>query len=275
MDPSVSAAGLAALVFALAVAGMVAGFLAGVFGIGGGGIVVPVMYQALGILGFSEAVTMHVALGSALAVIVPTSIRSFLAHKARGAVDMAMIRSWLIPVPVGVAAASLVAASVSGAGLRAIFAVIAFVVALRLIFNRASWRLGNEVPGGPIRAIVGAAIGFLSTLMGVGGGILSNTFMTVYGRPIHQAVATAAGVGILIAIPGTLGYIAAGWGAEGLPPFSVGYVNLLGVAIVMPLSLLMAPLGVRIAHALSKRQLEVGFGIFLLLMSARFAYSLL
>ena len=185
------------------------------------------------------------------------------------------IRSWLIPVPLGVALASFVAAYVSGAGLRAIFAGIAFIVALRLIFNRESWRLGTEVPHGPIRAFAGAAIGFLSTLMGIGGGVLSNTFMTVYGRPIHQAVATAAGVGILIAIPGTLGYIAAGWGAEGLPPFSVGYVNLLGVAIVMPLSLLMAPLGVRIAHALTKRQLEVGFGIFLLLMSARFAYSLL
>lgn len=275
MEASVSAAGLTGLVFALVIAGMLAGFLAGLFGIGGGAIVVPVLYQALGILGFSQAVTMHIALGSALAVIVPTSIRSFLAHKARGAVDMAMLRSWLVPVPLGVAAASFLAASVSGAGLRAIFAAIALIVALRLIFNRPSWRLGTEIPGGPIRAIVGFGIGFLSALMGVGGGILSNTFMTVYGRPIHQAVATAAGVGILIAIPGMLGYMLAGLGAEGLPPFSIGYVNLLGVAIIMPLSLLMAPLGVRIAHALSKRQLELGFGSFLLLMSARFAYSLL
>jgi uncharacterized membrane protein YfcA len=243
--------------------------------VGGGGVIVPVMYQALGALGFSEAVTMHVSLGSSLAIIVPTSIRSFRAHKARGAVDMSILRSWMIPVPLGVAAASAVAASVSGAGLRAIFAAVAFIVAIRLIFNRESWRIGNEVPGGPIRALAGAFIGFLSTLMGVGGGVLSNTFMTVYGRPIHQAVATAAGVGILIAIPGTLGYILAGWGAEGLPPFSLGYVNLLAIAIVMPLSLFMAPFGVRIAHALSKRQLETGFGIFLLLMSARFAYSLL
>ena len=275
MDLAIPVSELIGLALALAATGLVAGLLAGIFGIGGGGVIVPVMYQALGILGFSPAVTMHVALGSALAIIVPTSIRSFRAHLARGAVDMAIIRSWLIPVPVGVALASFVAAYVSGAGLRAIFAGIAFIVALRLIFNRESWRLGTEVPHGPVRAFAGAAIGFLSTLMGIGGGVLSNTFMTVYGRPIHQAVATAAGVGILIAIPGTLGYVAAGWGAEGLPPFSVGYVNLLGVAIVMPLSLLMAPLGVRIAHALSKRQLEVGFGIFLLLMSARFAYSLL
>jgi uncharacterized membrane protein YfcA len=263
------------LALALGVTGLIAGLLAGIFGVGGGGVIVPVLYQALGAIGFSPAVTMHVALGSSLAIIVPTSIASFRAHRARGAVDMAMLRSWLLPVPLGVAAASFVAGSVSGAGLRAIFAAIAFLVALRLIFNRPGWRLGDEVPHGPVRAAVGAAIGFLSTLMGVGGGVLSNTFMTVFGRPIHQAVAMAAGVGVLIAIPGTLGYVAAGWGADGLPPFSLGYVNLLAVAVIMPLSLVMAPLGVRIAHALSKRQLEMGFGIFLMLMSARFAYSLL
>ena len=274
MDASVSIADLVGLSLALAATGIVAGLLAGIFGIGGGGVIVPVMYQALSSLGFSEAVIMHVSLGSALAIIVPTSIRSFQAHRARGAVDTDMIRSWLVPVPFGVAAASFVTANVSGAGLRAIFAVIAFIVAVRLIFNRESWRIGDEVPGGALRAAVGAVIGFLSTLMGIGGGVLSNTFMTVYGRPIHQAVATAAGVGILIAIPGAIGYMLAGWGAEGLPPFSIGYVNLLGVAIVMPLSLVMAPLGVRIAHALSKRQLETSFGIFLMLMSARLAYSL-
>jgi len=270
-----TASELTGLALALAATGLVAGLLAGIFGIGGGGVIVPVMYQALGSLGFSPAVTMHVALGTALAVIVPTSIRSFRGHFARGAVDTAMLRSWVIPVPVGVALASLVAASVSGAGLRAIFAAVAFLVAMRLIFNRETWRLGAEIPRGAVRPLAGAAIGFLSTLMGVGGGVLSNTFMTVYGRPIHQAVATASGVGILIAIPGTLGYMAAGWDAAGLPPFSLGYVNLLGVAIIMPLSLLMAPLGVRIAHAASKRQLELGFGIFLLLMSARFAFSVL
>jgi uncharacterized membrane protein YfcA len=266
---------LLSLALALAATGLVAGLLAGIFGVGGGGVIVPVMYQALGALGFSESVTMHVALGSSLAIIIPTSIRSFQAHKARGAVDTAILRSWLVPMPLGVFAASFVAASVSGAELRGIFAVIAFVIALRLLFNREAWRLGTEVPGGAIRALVGAGVGFLSTLMGVGGGVLSNTFMTVCGRPIHRAVATASGVGVLIAVPGALGYMAAGWRAPGLPPFSIGYVNLLGVAIVMPLSLLMAPLGVRIAHALSKRQLEVAFGLFLILMSARFAYSLL
>jgi uncharacterized protein len=275
MIESVPLSELVGLAAALAATGIVAGLLAGIFGIGGGGIIVPVLYQALAALGFSSAVTMHVAVGSALAFIIPTSIRSFQAHRARGAVDMEILKSWLIPVPLGVVAASYVAAKVSGAELRAIFAAIALLVGLRLLFNRETWRLGDDVPGGPIRAATGFVIGFLSTLMGVGGGVMASSFMTVYGRPIHQAVATSAGVGVLIAIPGTLGYILAGWAAEDLPPFSLGYVNLLAVAIILPLSYFMAPLGVRIAHALSKRQLEVSFGLFLMLMSARFTYSLL
>jgi uncharacterized membrane protein YfcA len=274
MTASVPASELVALVIALIAAGVIAGFLAGVFGIGGGGVIVPVLYQALVILGFSTAVTMHVAVGSSLAFIIPTSIRSFQAHRARGAVDMDILRSWIVAVPLGVIGASAVAAAVSGAGLRAIFAAISLLVAIRLVFNRESWRIGNDVPSGIGRTLAGAVIGFLSTLMGVGGGVMANTFMTLYGRPIHQAVATASGVGILIAIPGTLGYMAAGWGADGLPPFSLGYVNLLAVAIIMPLSFFIAPLGVRIAHALSKRQLEMSFGLFLMLMSARFWWSL-
>jgi uncharacterized protein len=275
MDLSVSVSELASLAFALAATGLATGLLAGTFGIGGGAVIVPIMYQALGTLGFSEAVNMQIALGTSLAVIVPTSIRSFEAHRARGAVDMDILRAWTIPVPVGVALGAAVAAVASGAALRAIFAALAFLVALRLIFGRQTWRLGSDVPHGPIRVVAGGLIGFMSALMGIGGGVLSSTFMTVYGRPIHQAVATAAGVGTLIAIPGALGYMAAGWHAAGLPPFSIGYVNLLGVALITPLSLLTAPLGARIAHALSKRQLEICFGMFLILISARFAYSLL
>jgi uncharacterized membrane protein YfcA len=259
----------------LAVTGVIAGLLAGVFGIGGGGIIVPVLYQALVVLGFPSSVTMHVSVGSALAFIIPTSIRSYQAHKARGAVDMEMLKSWVIVMPLGVIAASSVAALVSGAGMRAIFAFVSLLIGVRLLFNRESWRLPGDVPRGPARWLAGFVIGLLSALMGVGGGVMANTFLTVYGRSIHQAVATASGVGVLIAIPGTLGYVAAGWGAPGLPPFSLGYVNLLAVAIVMPLSYVMAPLGVRVAHALSKRQLEVSFGIFVLAMAARFAWSLL
>ncbi|SDB31926.1 sulfite exporter TauE/SafE family protein [Bauldia litoralis] len=274
MEITATSSELIELGIALLLAGCLSGLLAGIFGIGGGAVIVPVMYQALLFLGVDDSVRMHIAVGTSLAIIVPTSLRSFFAHKRRGAVDMALFRSLMVPVPIGVIVASIVAASISGAALRGIFAAIALAVALKLILHRPSWQLGTDIPGNPSRAIIGGLIGFFSTLMGIGGGIINNTYMTLYGRPIHQAVATSAGVGVLISIPGMLGYIWAGWGNPLLPPFSVGFVNLVGVLIVIPASVLIAPLGVRIAHALTRRQLELGFGVFLLVVSARFALSL-
>ena len=250
------------------------GLLAGVFGIGGGAVLVPVFYQALGFYGVDESVRMHLSVGSSLAIIIPTAIRSFTAHRARGAVDMALLRSFLIPVPVGVVLASLTAAHISSEGLRIIFACLALAVAIRLLFNRDSWRLGTDLPGNPWRAIVGVVIGFFSTLMGIGGGVLNNTFMSLYGRSMHQAVATSSGVGVLIAIPGTIGYIWAGWGNPLLPTASTGYINWVAVALIIPIALVITPYGVRIAHWLSKRHLEIGFGLFLLFVSARFFVSL-
>lgn len=255
-------------------AGVIAGVLAGLFGIGGGAILVPVFYQALGLLEVDDAVRMHLSIGTSLAIIVPTSIRSFLSHRKRGAVDMELLKSWLIPVPLGVVAASLIVAFVSSEALRGIFAVIAILLGLRMLFNQQSWQLGSDLPGNPWRPMVGAVIGLLSALMGIGGGVLNNTFMTLFGRPVHQAVATSAGVGVLISIPGLIGYIWAGWGEPGLPPFSTGFVNWIAVLLIIPITLMVAPLGVRLAHALNKRQLEVAFGLFMLLVAARFIYSL-
>jgi len=274
MDIAATSAELVELAVAVVAAGAISGLLAGLFGIGGGAVLVPVLYQGLTFLGVDDSVRMHVSVGTSIAIIVPTAIQSFLAHKKRGAVDMQLLKDWLVPLPVGVIAASIVAAMISGGALRAIFAVIALGVALRLIFNRDSWRLGDSLPGNPLRAIVGVVIGFFSTLMGIGGGVLNNTFMTLYGRPMHQAVATSSGVGVIISIPGIVGYMWAGWGHAGLPPFSVGFVNLLAVLLVIPTSVLAAPFGVRLAHALSRRQLEIAFGCFLIFVAARFAWSL-
>lgn len=263
------------LVVGLAAAGAAAGFLAGAFGIGGGAVLVPVIEQFLDFLGYEDSVRMHVAVGTSLAIIVPTAIRSFNGHRAVGAVDMGLVRSWIFVVPVGVAAAAAVAAFISGDGLRGVFVVMSFIVATKLLFRWDRIRLGTDIPGNPARAIWGIAIGFVSTLMGVGGGVINTTFMTLHGRAIHQSVATSSGVGVLIAIPATIGYMAAGFGDPLLPPLSIGFVNLIAVALVIPLSMLFAPLGVRLAHAATKRQLEVAFGLFLILVSARFAWSLL
>lgn len=254
----------------LGVAGAFAGVLAGLFGIGGGAILVPVFFYTFHAIGVGDAVRMHLALGTSLAIIVPTAIRSFLAHRKRGAVDMALLRGWIVAVPVGTLLASVIAASVSGTVLMAVFSGLSLLMALRMFFNRDSWRLGTDLPGNPLRWLVGMAIGLLSGLMGIGGGVLNNIFMTVYGRTIHQAVATSAGLGALISVPGLIGYVWAGWGDAGLPPFSTGFVNWLAMALVIPVTLVTAPLGVRAAHALSRRHLEIGFGVFLLLNAIQF-----
>ncbi len=260
-------------VIAMVVAGIFAGLFAGLFGIGGGAILVPVFYQLFGLFGVDEAVRMHVSIGTSLAIIVPTSIRSFLSHRALGAVDETLLRQWLVAVPLGVVLASLIVAGASSEVLRVIFALIAALVAIRMIFNRSSWRLGEDIPENPARFVVGTGIGLLSALMGIGGGVLNNTFMTLFHRPIHQAVATSAGVGVLISIPGLFGYVWAGWGSPGLPPFSLGYVNWMAALLIVPITLVMAPYGVRLAHIMNKRQLEIAFGLFLLMVAVRFLVS--
>jgi uncharacterized protein len=253
---------------------VVAGLLAGLFGIGGGAVLVPVFYQAYGLLGIDEAVRMHVSIGTSLAIIIPTSMRSFWAHYKKGAVDMALLRAFILPVFIGVIIASLIAASISSAGLRIVFAVIAFSVAFKMLFGRDSWILGADLPGRVGTSIAGVLIGLISALMGIGGGVLNNTFMPLFSRPIHQAVATSAGVGVLISVPAIFGYIWAGWGAGGLPPFSTGFINWLTVALIIPVTLLTAPYGAKLAHQWPKRKLEIGFGLFLIFVGGRFLWSL-
>lgn len=258
----------------LAVAGVVAGFLAGMFGIGGGAILVPVLYQAFTLLDTPDSVRMHLSVGTSLAVIVPTSISSFRAHYRRKAPDMDLLRSWVIFVPLGVIVASIIVAGASSAVLRGIFAVIAVLVGIRMVLNRENWKLADDLPKNPLRAICGFFIGLLSALMGVGGGVLNNTFMTTFGRPLHQAVATSSGLGILISWPGLVGYLWAGWGNPDLPIYSTGYVNWIAVVLTIPITLLMAPVGASAAHRLKRRQLETAFGVFMLIVAARFFWSL-
>lgn len=274
---------LAWLVVSLLCAGAVTGLLAGVFGVGGGAVAVPVLYELFRVTGVPEEVRMPLCIGTSLAIIIPTSIRSFTAHRARGAVDMAILKQWAIPVVVGVCMGSLVARYAPEALFKTVFVVVAGVSAIRLLFGKDSWNLGLEMPRKAIMTAYGWLIGVLSSLMGIGGGQLSNLFMTFYGRPIHQAVATSSGLGVLISIPGTIGYIYAGWPraaefpqvAALQPPLALGYVSLVGLILFIPTSILTAPLGVRLAHAMPKRKLEIAFGLFLLLVSARFLLSLL
>lgn len=274
---------LAWLVVALLAAGALTGLLAGVFGVGGGAVAVPILYELFRFLGVPDEVRMPLCVGTSLAIIIPTSIRSFNAHRAKGAVDMSILKIWAIPVVLGVIGGSVIARFAPADLFKGVFVVVAGISAIRLLFGKDTWRFGLDMPAKPIMVAYGGLIGVLSALMGIGGGQLSNLFMTFYNRPIHQAVATSSGLGVLISIPGAIGYIYAGWPhMADYPtvtafqlPLALGYVSLIGFALFIPTSTWMAPVGARLAHTLSKRRLEVAFGIFLLLVCARFAASLL
>jgi uncharacterized protein len=274
MDVGVPPGELAALAGALLAAGFATGLLAGLLGIGGGGILVPVLYELFGVLGADDAIRMHLAVGTSLAVIVPTSLRSFAGHRARGAVDMDLVRSMALPVVAGVALGAVLARYSNEAVLKGIWVVAASIVALKLFFGRQDWRLGDVIPGQPFRALYGGFVGLVSTLMSIGGGVFITALMTFYGHPMQRAVATSSAFGPIIAIPGTLGFVWAGWAVAGRPPGSLGYVSLLGALMIIPTSVLAAPLGVRIAHGISRRKLELAFATFLVLVAARFLLSL-
>jgi uncharacterized membrane protein YfcA len=266
---------LASLVVVLIAAGLVSGLLAGLFGVGGGAVMVPVLFQLFDFVGVPAALTMQLAVGTSLAVIVPTSIRSYRAHHARGVVDETLLRAWALPVVVGVVLGSWIASFAPSGVFKVVFAAVAIVTAVKLGFGKASWRFADDLPREPFRGAIGVVIGLLSALMGVGGGTLVNLAMSLSGRPIHQTVATASGVGVLISIPGALGYVWAGWSQmPNLPPLSLGFVSLAGAALIMPTSVLAAPYGVRLAHAWSKRKLEIAFAVFLALVALRFVVSL-
>jgi uncharacterized membrane protein YfcA len=266
---------VALLLAALLAAGVVTGVLAGLLGIGGGGILVPVLYELFRSLGVDEAVRMHLAVGTSLAVIVPTSLRSFAGHRARGAVDLELVASMALPVVAGVALGAVLARYTNAAVLQGIWIVAASLIALKLFLGRRVWQLGDAVPGQPFRAIYGGFVGLLSTLMSIGGGVFITALMTFYGQSMQRAVATSSAFGPIIAIPGTLGFIWAGWHALGLPPGSLGYVSLLGALLISPTSVLAAPLGVRLAHGISRRKLELAFATFLALVAVRFLVGLI
>jgi uncharacterized membrane protein YfcA len=267
---------LALLVAAVVVAGIATGILAGLFGIGGGAIIVPVLYEVFRALGVPEEVRMQLCVGTSMAIIVPTTVRSYLAHRAKGVVLEDVLRQWALPAAVGVVAGSAIAFVAPGAVFKLVFLTVVTVIALKLLFGRDNWRIADHFPGRVAMAGYGFLIGITSSLMGVSGGSLSNMIQTLYGAPLHNAVATSAGLGVPITVAGTIGLMIAGWPQQALlPPLSIGYVSLLGVAIMAPVSSFTAAYGARLAHRLSKRQLEVGFGAFLLLVAARFAASLL
>jgi uncharacterized membrane protein YfcA len=270
-----SLAELAWLLFAVIAAGVVTGMLAGVFGIGGGAVIVPVLFELFGLFGVPEAVRMQLCIGTSLAIIIPTAIRSYRAHRARGLVIPEVVRIWTVPAVVGVALGAAIAAVAPESVFKVAFVVIVWVIAARLVAGGARWRVSETLPGRGVMRVYGFIIGLGSSLMGISGGSLATMALTVHGQPILAAVATSAGIGVPISIVGTIGYIAAGLPHQALlPPLSIGFVSVIGVVAIAPISSWVAPLGARLAHAMPKRWLELGFAAYLLLVGARFLASL-
>jgi uncharacterized protein len=266
---------LAWLAVAIVLSGVVTGILAGLFGIGGGAVIVPVLYEVFRILGVPEEVRMQLCIGTSLAIIVPTTIRSYLAHRARDEGIREVIRLWAAPAVVGVAMGALLAAFAPAIVFKIAFVAIVSFIAVKLLFGRDSWRLGDDLPGRPAMTFYGFLIGLCSSLMGVSGGSLSNLVLMLYGKSIHNAVAISAGLGVPISIAGTLGYALAGLRYQALlPPLSVGFVSIIGLVLMAPVSSFVAVYGARLAHALSRRRLEITFGLFLLAVAIRFLVSL-
>jgi uncharacterized protein len=274
---------LAALIVA---GGLVTGILAGLFGIGGGALIVPVLYEVFSVLGVPDEVRFQLCVGTSIAIIVPTNVLSFLAHRAQGAVMMDVLRAWAVPAVVGVAVGSAVAAFAPAAVLKLAFVLIGSAIAFKLLVGRDDWRLADDLPGADKStqsarawsagmAGYGFFVGLAASLIGISGGSISNVILTLYGKSMHKAVATSAGLGVPITIAGTIGYMLAGLPQQALmPPLSLGFVSLIGFAVMAPVASFTAPYGARLAHALSKRRLEVAFGCFLLIVCVRFVASL-
>lgn len=248
------------LVLAMAATGAFAGLIAGMFGIGGGIVMVPALYFAFNSLGYEDPRVMHVAVGTSLAVIVATSLRSVSAHAKRGAVDFKVLREWAPWIIAGTLIGTVIAHYLSGRMLTGIFGGMAMLLSLQFFFGRPDWTLREDMPGGIARIGLGGTIGAFSALMGIGGGVMGVTLMTLCGKPIRQAVATAAGFGVAIGAPGAIGFIVNGWGHE-VVPWSLGYVNGPGFALLASCAFFVAPVGAKLAHDLPERTLKRLFAI--------------
>jgi uncharacterized membrane protein YfcA len=261
------------LAVAMLATGCVAGVLAGLFGIGGGIVIVPVLEAVLGFVGVDPAIRMHVAVGTSLATIIPTSISSARAHHFRGAVNVDIVKRWAVFVLVGALLGAWIAAQVHSRILAGVFATLALLVAVKMVFFPTSRNLTDSVPRAPWIIAIPTAIGCFSSMMGIGGGTFSVMTLTLFNEPIHRAVGTAALFGLVISLPGTIGFMLAGWQDPRLPPGSLGYVNVLGFLVIAPTTVFAAPIGARIAHAFSAKKLSVLFGLFLVIVSVRLFYS--
>ncbi len=271
----ISLLSLGFLALALLATGLVAGIIAGLLGVGGGIVIVPVLYYMFTALGIDADVLMHVAVGTSLATILATGTSSARAHWKRGSVDLDLLKRWWWAIALGVIAGATLAGNISGGALTMIFGVVALAVSANMLLRKEGSALAEKLPGSPFKEIIGFVIGGISVMMGIGGGTLGVPILTLFNYPIRKAVGTAAAIGLIIAVPGTLMSIWFGLGVEGRPPLSFGYVNLIGFLLIIPASTFAAPLGAKIAHAIDPSKLKLIFALFLGFTGLRMIYGVL
>ena len=255
--------------------GVIGGFLAGLLGIGGGAVLVPGLYSIFSLTGFQHPNIMHICIGTSLAVIVPTGLSSARAHWKKGAVDISLVRHLGIGVLVGVFIGTALAGFLSGVFLKLIFASAIAVLALIMIVNPSRFTLMDDVPAQPWSGIVGGGIGFVSSLIGIGGATMTVPFLSLSSVPIHKAIGTAAALGLVISVPAMIGFVIIGWGEPGLPIFSLGYVSILAWLCIVPVSVLIAPLGVACSHRIPVPLMKKGFAVFMILVAFKMWGSVL
>jgi uncharacterized protein len=249
-------------------AGLFAGFAAGIFGIGGGFVVVPALFVVLPLLGGTHEAIAHVAIGTSAATIIVTSIRSLLAHAKRGAVEFEVLRAWAPWIILGDGVGVLLAGHVDGRVLTIIFASGVFLMSLNFLLPKVGGKvISDEMPSGIARVGIAGGLGTFSALLGIGGGTIAIMVMTLCGRSIHRAIATASGIGTLIAIPSAIGFALIGLKETGLPWGSLGFVNMPATLAIASMSVLTAPLGVAAAHSLPAGLLKRIFGIYLVIIA--------
>ncbi len=247
--------------------GGVAGVISGLLGVGGGIVLVPALLHTFAGLGYDGPKIMQVCLATSLGTMLFTSSRALRGHARRGAVDAALLRGWAPAIGIGALAGVLAADRLPSDALVLIFGVLGLALGVQIGFGRDAPRPGAAMPTGALRAGAGAAVGFLSVLMGIGGGSFGVPLLRHFGAPIHRAVGTASGFGLIIAVPSALGFLLSGWGAPGRPPGTVGLVNLPALALVVAASAPATALGVRLAHALDPKPLRRVFAAFIIVMA--------
>lgn len=254
------------LVLILAI-GAIAGVIAGLLGVGGGIVLVPAFFFAFEGLGYGTDGLMQICLATSLATIVVTSVRSVMGHNKRGAVDWGILRAWGPGIAIGAALGVIAASGLRNEVLMGIFGVLGLSVGLYMAFGRADWRLGDQMPGRLGTAVTSPVLGFLSVLMGIGGGSFGVPMMTLYNQAIHRAVATAAGFGVIIAVPAVIGFLLTTGAGANRPPFTIGQVNLVAFVAVVAMTLITTPWGVKLAHAMDPKPLKRVFAVFIMVMA--------